>query len=103
MTQPCHGDFQRRFPVDLPWPDGIFNSDAWAYEGLRERAASRPPRGGVPKWSNGADCKSVGIAFEGSNPSPTTSRFEPATSGISANNNWTFPAIALFPAPRHAT
>ena len=25
--------------------------------------------GGVPKRSNGADCKSVGIAFGGSNPS----------------------------------
>ena len=29
-------------------------------------------RGGVPEWSKGTDCKSVGVAFEGSNPSPTT-------------------------------
>ena len=29
-------------------------------------------RGGVPKRSNGADCKSAGIAFGGSNPPPTT-------------------------------
>jgi hypothetical protein len=28
--------------------------------------------GEVPKWSNGADCKSVGAAFEGSNPSLST-------------------------------
>lgn len=28
--------------------------------------------GGVPKWPTGADCKSAGIAFLGSNPSPTT-------------------------------
>ena len=28
--------------------------------------------GGVPEWSKGTDCKSVGDAFEGSNPSPTT-------------------------------
>ena len=28
--------------------------------------------GGVPKRSNGADCKSAGIAFGGSNPPPTT-------------------------------
>ena len=28
--------------------------------------------GGVPKWTTGADCKSVGDAFDGSNPSPTT-------------------------------
>ena len=28
--------------------------------------------GSVPKWSNGADCKSAGIAFGGSNPSRPT-------------------------------
>ena len=28
--------------------------------------------GGIPEWPKGADCKSVGNAFEGSNPSPTT-------------------------------
>jgi hypothetical protein len=28
--------------------------------------------GGVPERSKGADCKSVGTAFEGSNPSPST-------------------------------
>ncbi len=30
-------------------------------------------RGGVPEWSKGTDCKSVGNAFGGSNPPPTTS------------------------------
>ena len=37
-----------------------------------------PPRtcGGVPEWPKGADCKSAGTAFEGSNPSPTTINFE---------------------------
>ena len=29
--------------------------------------------GGVPEWSKGTDCKSVGEAFGGSNPPPTTS------------------------------
>ena len=29
-------------------------------------------RGGVPKRSTGADCKSAGLAFVGSNPTPTT-------------------------------
>ena len=29
--------------------------------------------GGVPEWPKGSDCKSDGSAFEGSNPSPTTS------------------------------
>ena len=28
--------------------------------------------GGVPEWSKGTDCKSVGEAFGGSNPPPTT-------------------------------
>ncbi len=28
--------------------------------------------GGVPERSKGADCKSAGSAFEGSNPSPST-------------------------------
>ena len=28
--------------------------------------------GGVPEWSKGTDCKSVGVAFGGSNPPPTT-------------------------------
>jgi hypothetical protein len=28
--------------------------------------------GGVPERSNGADCKSVGLAFGGSNPPPPT-------------------------------
>ena len=28
--------------------------------------------GGIPEWPKGADCKSVGTAFEGSNPSPPT-------------------------------
>ena len=31
-----------------------------------------PPHGGLPEWPMGADCKSVGLAFEGSNPSPAT-------------------------------
>ncbi|CAH8184500.1 hypothetical protein VAE130_540003 [Vibrio aestuarianus] len=28
--------------------------------------------GGVPEWPKGADCKSAGTAFDGSNPSPST-------------------------------
>ena len=32
--------------------------------------------GQVPKWPKGADCKSVAIGFQGSNPClPTTSEF----------------------------
>src|SRR3954447_26313806 len=46
--------------------------------GLRDRrprflyAAPVRPRGGLPEWPMGADCKSVGLAYEGSNPSPAT-------------------------------
>ncbi len=29
-------------------------------------------KGGVPKWPKGADCKSAGAAFGGSNPPPST-------------------------------
>ena len=29
--------------------------------------------GGVPEWPKGADCKSAGSAFGGSNPPPSTS------------------------------
>jgi hypothetical protein len=29
--------------------------------------------GGLPEWPKGADCKSAGYAFDGSNPSPSTS------------------------------
>lgn len=28
--------------------------------------------GGVPEWTKGADCKSAGAAFRGSNPLPPT-------------------------------
>jgi hypothetical protein len=31
--------------------------------------------GGLPEWPMGADCKSAGLAFSGSNPLPTTSAF----------------------------
>jgi hypothetical protein len=32
--------------------------------------------GWIPEWPKGADCKSVGTAFEGSNPSPSTKMFK---------------------------
>src|SRR5947207_15923027 len=30
--------------------------------------------GGVPEWLKGTDCKSVGFAYAGSNPAPSTIR-----------------------------
>ncbi len=37
-------------------------------------------RGEVPEWPKGADCKSAGAAFGGSNPPLSTSRFGRAKS-----------------------
>src|SRR3954453_19586284 len=39
-------------------------------------AAPVPPHGGLPEWPKGADCKSVGSAYEGSNPSPAPPRYD---------------------------
>src|SRR6478752_2589256 len=58
-----------------PW---LFLSAVRAGRGWAERrprflyAAPVPPHGGLPEWPMGADCKSVGLAYEGSNPSPAT-------------------------------
>ncbi len=37
--------------------------------------ASSTFRGGMPEWLKGADCKSAGFAYDGSNPSPSTTFF----------------------------
>ena len=37
-----------------------------------QASSGRKSFGGVPERSKGSDCKSDGYAFEGSNPSPTT-------------------------------
>ena len=36
------------------------------------KRTSKSEYGGVPEWPKGADCKSVGTAFGGSNPPPST-------------------------------
>ena len=33
-------------------------------------------QGWLPEWPNGADCKSAGYAFGGSNPSPPTTNIK---------------------------
>jgi hypothetical protein len=38
--------------------------------------------GGVPKWLKGADCKSVGSAFGGSNPPSSTKKMADEISAI---------------------
>ena len=50
---------------------GSFNSRI----GLAERRL-KERRGEVPEWPKGADCKSAGNAFEGSNPSLSTIKYE---------------------------
>ena len=37
------------------------------------RGSEEKKVGWLPEWPNGADCKSAGYAFGGSNPSPPTS------------------------------
>src|SRR5690349_1233053 len=55
---------------------------AEASPGVRQRrppflySSPVPPHGGLPEWPMGADCKSVGLAYEGSNPSPATPRYD---------------------------
>ena len=41
-------------------------------EAQGQSASRRLIRGEVPEWPKGADCKSAGDAFEGSNPSLST-------------------------------
>jgi hypothetical protein len=62
----------------LKWPspgsrDGSFpvRRDGEGVDGRPRQDVSGARAGGVPKRSNGADCKSAGIAFGGSNPPPT--------------------------------
>src|SRR3954469_1192409 len=62
-----------------PW---VFLSPLRTGRGWAERrprflyAAPVPPHGGLPEWPMGADCKSVGLAYEGSNPSPATPGYD---------------------------
>ena len=46
--------------------------------------------GGVPEWLKGTDCKSVGLAYVGSNPTPSTR---------STNNAFARTALAVAPDP----
>jgi hypothetical protein len=48
------------------------SGDAWTDRVNTPERTVSGKFGGVPKRSNGTDCKSVGYAFGGSNPPPTT-------------------------------
>ena len=53
-------------PIGRPWP---------------RPSLSVRGQGEIPEWSKGADCKSVGSAFEGSNPSLPTSLLSGSAAG----------------------
>ena len=48
---------------------------------------SRYRRGGLPERPMGADCKSVGFAFEGSNPSPATRSRRPGSQVLNTSRS----------------
>ena len=86
-ASPCHGE-GRRFESDLGRSEEVLRRIDLSSRGLSSagRASAlqaeghrfEPYRphlknyGWIPEWPKGADCKSVGNAFEGSNPSPST-------------------------------
>ena len=71
-------------PIRVVYPQGYILIRIWDLssagrasalqaEGHRfEPYRSHINHGWIPEWPKGADCKSVGTAFEGSNPSPPT-------------------------------
>ncbi len=75
---PCRsmkrGAISFAFRRERPWPGARLQA-------LEERPAPRGAcrrnpglrSGGVPEWLKGTDCKSVGFAYAGSNPAPSTS------------------------------
>src|SRR3954451_8828415 len=70
----------------LAWSTAFFTScmstsDTTSKVGMARRYRGGP-QGSVPEWPKGADCKSAGTAFDGSNPSrptfPTINPMRPA-------------------------
>ena len=78
---PCHGGgrgfeshpgrFSDKLKIEMRGLSSAGRASALQAEGHRFEPY-RPHRnqGWIPEWPKGADCKSVGTAFEGSNPSP---------------------------------
>ena len=52
----------------------LVSSFSILFAGIREESKKTSRYGGLPEWPKGADCKSAGYAFDGSNPSPSTPR-----------------------------
>ena len=72
---PCHGG-GREFESllgRLRWGlSSAGRASALQAEGHRFEPCRSHQYGWIPEWPKGADCKSVGNAVEGSNPSPST-------------------------------
>ena len=68
--------------ISKKWVNGRFAQISLAFETrLLERTkvdgfGRSTHRGEIPKWPTGADCKSAGYAFAGSNPALSTTSFE---------------------------
>ena len=55
--------------------------------------------GWIPEWPKGADCKSVGTAFEGSNPSPSIKINNAGWSSLEARRAHNPKVVGSNPAP----
>src|SRR3954454_18383821 len=88
-------------PSGVPVPDGTSaRPPAGAcYPCTRCRRSRR--RGGLPEWPKGAVCKTVGIAYAGSNPSPATS----SRTAAEQQRSWSAAVVrrADSPAPARAS
>jgi hypothetical protein len=87
-------------PVDIEGP--AHHKDGLPARGLRAARvrvmAPRSSAGGVPEWLKGTDCKSVGFAYAGSNPAPSTSIVPACVAGLLGQDYNT----AGFPGGGHA-
>ena len=59
-------------PVTITRMDSLPAGGAFLFGDNPQRNRRIVP-GGVPEWLKGTDCKSVGSAYVGSNPTPSTS------------------------------
>ena len=74
---PCHGGghgFEARLGRFIWDLSSAGRASALQAEGHRFEPYWSHRYGWIPEWPKGADCKSVGNAFEGSNPSPSISQ-----------------------------
>ena len=72
---PCHGggrEFEsllgRMWGLSSAGRASALQAEGHRFEPYRPHSKKY---GWIPEWPKGADCKSVGNAFEGSNPSPS--------------------------------